>query len=72
MITKLVTGLFKSRAKELCIQMFKDPRMDNAFDKYIEDTKEFRARLKRPALTSREDLKNAINNNPNLEPFVEL
>jgi hypothetical protein len=46
--------------------------MVKAFDKYIEDTKEFKARLKRLGLTSREDLKNAINNNPNLPPFVEL
>jgi hypothetical protein len=72
MITKLVVGLFKSRAGELAKQAFKDPRMVDAFDKYIEDTKEFKARLKRLGLTSREDLKNAINNDPNLPPFVEL
>ena len=48
-----------------------DPRLTAVFEKYEKDTIAFKAELKRLGLTSREDLKNAINKNPRLEPFVE-
>ena len=50
---------------------FSDPRLTKVFDKYVEDTKKFKEELKRIGYTSREDLKNAINKNPRLEPFVD-
>ena len=52
--------------------MFKDPRMIKIFDTYIEDQKKFKAELKRLGLTSREDLKNACNKDPNLTPLKDL
>ena len=69
---KLVTAIFKNKAGKLAKGAFSDPRLAGAFDKYIEDTKQFKNKLKRLGLTGREDLKKAINNNPNLPPFVEL
>jgi len=69
---KLVTAIFKNKAGKIAKGVFSDPRLGSAFDKYVEDTKQFKNKLKRLGLTSREDLKNAINNDPNLKPFVEL
>ena len=70
-IGKLATAIFNNKAKKLSKNAFSDPRLANLFDKYVEDTKKFKEELKRLGLTSREDLKNAINNNPRLEPFVD-
>ena len=42
------------------------------FEKYEKDTIEFKAELKRLGLTSTEDLKNAINKDPRLKPFVDV
>lgn len=68
---KLVTAIFKNKANKLSKKAFSDPRLTKVFDKYVEDTKKFKEELKRLGLTSREDLKNAINKNPRLKPFVD-
>ena len=70
-IGKLATAIFNSKAKKLSKKAFSDPRLTKVFDKYVEDTKKFKDELKRLGLTSREDLKNAINKDPNLKPFVD-
>jgi hypothetical protein len=59
------------KADALTQKALADPRLTAVFDKYEEDTKKFKQELKRLGLTSTEDLKNAINKNPRLEPFVE-
>lgn len=68
---KLVTAIFNNKANKLSKKAFSDPRLNKVFDKYVEDTKKFKAELKRIGYTSTEDLKNAINKNPRLEPFVD-
>lgn len=70
-IGKLATAIFNNKAKKLSKKAFSDPRLTKVFDKYVEDTKKFKEELKRIGYTSREDLKNAINKNPRLEPFVD-
>jgi len=69
---KLVTAIFKNKANKLANKAFKDPRLTKVFDKYVEDTKKFKKELKDLGYTSREDLKNAINKDPNLKPFVDV
>lgn len=69
---KLVTAIFNNKAKKLSKKAFSDPRLTKVFDKYVEDTKKFKDELKRLGLTSREDLKTAINKDPNLKPFVDV
>lgn len=71
-IGKLATAIFNSKAKKLSKKAFSDPRLTKVFDKYVEDTKKFKAELKRLGLSSREDLKNAINKDPKLKPFVDV
>ena len=71
-IGKLATAIFNSKAKKLSKKAFGDPRLTKVFDKYVEDTKKFKAELKRLGLSSREDLKNAINKDPKLKPFVDV
>lgn len=68
---KLVTAIFNNKANKLSKKAFSDPRLTKVFDKYVEDTKKFKQELKDLGLSSREDLKNAINNNPRLKPFVD-
>ena len=70
-IGKLATAIFNNKAKKLSKKAFSDPRLTKVFDKYVEDTKKFKAELKRLGLTSTTDLKNAINKDPNLKPFVD-
>jgi len=71
-IGKLATAIFNNKAKKLSKNAFEDPRLANLFDKYVEDTKKFKEELKRLGYSSREDLKNAINKNPRLKPFVDV
>ena len=71
MITWMAKKVFQMKADALTRKAFADPRLTAVFDKYEEDTIEFKAELKRLGLTSTEDLKNAINKDPNLKPFVD-
>ena len=71
MITWLAKKVFQIKADALTQKAFADPRLTAVFDKYEEDTKKFKQELKDLGLTSTEDLKNAINKNPRLKPFVE-
>ena len=71
MITWLAKSIFNSKAKALIKAASCDPRLTSVFKKYEEDTKQFKQELKDLGLTSREDLKNAINKDPRLKPFVE-
>lgn len=71
MITWMAKKVFQMKAGALMRKAFADPRLTAVFDKYDEDTKKFKQELKDLGLTSTEDLKNAINKNPRLKPFVE-
>ena len=71
MIAWMARKVFQIKADALTQKAFADPRLTAVFDKYEEDTKKFKQELKDLGLTSREDLKNAINKDPNLKPFVE-
>ena len=71
MITWLAKSIFNSKAKALAKKASGDPRLTAVFEKYEKDTIEFKAELKRLGLSSREDLKNAINKDPRLKPFVD-
>ena len=71
MITWMAKKVFEIQADSLTNKFCSDPRLTNLFDKYVEDTKKFKKELKDLGLSSREDLKNAINKNPRLKPFVE-
>ena len=70
-IGKLATAIFNNKAKKLSKKAFSDPRLTKVFDKYVQDTKKFKEELKSLGYSSREDLKNAINKNPKLKPFVD-
>ena len=70
MITWMAKKVFEIQADSLTNKFCSDPT--NLFDKYVEDTKKFKEELKRLGLSSREDLKNAINKDPNLKPFVDV
>jgi len=72
MITWLAKKVFQMKADALIKAASCDPRLTSVFKKYEEDTKKFKAELKRLGLTSTEDLKNAINKNPRLKPFVDV
>ena len=72
MITWMAKKVFQMKADALTRKAFTDPRLTAVFDKYVEDTKKFKEELKRLGLSSREDLKNAINKNPRLKPFVDV
>ena len=72
MIGWLAKSIFNMKAKALSKKALSDPRLTAVFEKYQKDTIEFKAELKRLGLTSREDLKNAINKNPRLKPFVDV
>ncbi len=71
-IGKLATAIFNSKAKKLSKKAFSDPRLTKVFDKYVQDTKKFKEELKSLGYSSREDLKNAINKDPKLKPFVDV
>ena len=72
MIGWLAKRIFNTKAKALGKKASSDPRLTAVFEKYEKDTIEFKAELKRLGLTSTEDLKNAINKDPNLKPFVDI
>jgi len=72
MIVWLAKSIFNTKAKALGKKASSDPRLTAVFEKYEKDTKKFKQELKDLGLTSREDLKNAINKNPRLEPFVDV
>ena len=72
MITWLAKSIFNSKAKALFKKASGDPRLTAVFEKYEKDTIAFKAELKRIGYTSTEDLKNAINKNPRLKPFVDV
>ena len=72
MIAWLAKSIFNTKAKALGKKASGDPRLTAVFDKYEEDTKKFKQELKDLGYTSREDLKNAINKDPNLKPFVDV
>jgi hypothetical protein len=63
----LVKAVFKSKATKLGAAAFADPRLKNAFEDYIKDTKEFKDKLKRIGVTSSADLKKAIEKSPNID-----
>ena len=72
MITWLAKKVFQIKADALTQKAFADPRLTAVFEKYEEDTKKFKQELKDLGYTSQEDLKNAINKNPRLKPFVDV
>ena len=72
MITWLAKSIFNSKAKALAKKASVDPRLTAVFEKYERDTIEFKKELKDLGYSSREDLKNAINKNPRLKPFVDF
>ena len=72
MITWLAKSIFNSKAKALGKKASGDPRLTAVFEKYEEDTKQFKQELKDLGYTSTEDLKNAINKDPRLKPFVDV
>ena len=41
-IGKLATAIFNNKASKISKNAFEDPRMVKVFNKYIEDTKEFK------------------------------
>ncbi len=63
----LVKAVFNTKAKAIGLAAFSDPRLRSAFEDYIEDTKEFKAELKRRGITSTADLKKALKNDPNVD-----
>lgn len=65
-IGKLATAIFNSKAKKLSKKAFSDPRLTKLFNKYVEDTKDFKEELKSIGLTSSADLKKALESNPKL------
>ena len=65
-IGNLVNAIFKGKSKDLVNAFHSDPKLKKSFQKYIDDTNEFRKELKRLGYTSTEDLKKAIEKNPNL------
>jgi hypothetical protein len=68
MFKALVQGVFKMKAKALGMAFFNNPITHNAFQQYIDDTKKYKAKLKRVGLTSPEDLRKAFERSPNLDP----
>jgi hypothetical protein len=67
MIGWLATKVFKTQATKLGTAAFADPRLKTAFEDYIKDTKEFKAKLKRIGVSSPADLKKAIERCPNID-----
>ena len=63
----LVKAVFKSKATKLGAAAFADPRLKDAFEDYIKDTKEFKAKLKRIGVSSTADLKTAIKKSSNID-----
>ena len=66
MIVTLAKAVFNFKAKCLVRLFYSNPRVKKSFQTYIDDTKKFRKELKRLGLTSQEDLKKALANDPNL------
>lgn len=65
-IGTLANAIFKGKAKALVKAFYANPQLKKSLQKYIDDTNEFRKELKRLGYTSTEDLKKAIENDPNL------
>ena len=66
MIGNIAKRIFNFKAKALVKAFYANPQLKKSLQTYIDDTNKFRKELKRAGLTSTEDLKKAIENNPNL------
>lgn len=56
----LVKAIFKTKATALGKAAFADPGLHNAFQKYLDDTKEFKAKLKRHGVSDPQDMKKKL------------
>jgi len=70
-IGSIVQAIFKKKARKVSTDMFKDPRLADALDDYIKDTKEFKAELKRLGYTSIEDLKAATKASSRIPDYIQ-
>ena len=68
----LVKAVFKSKATAVGKTAFADPLLHKAFQDYIDDTKTFKAKLKKRGVTSPSDLRKAFEKDPNLDPDMLL
>jgi hypothetical protein len=69
MIGWLAKKVFEVQADSLTNKFCNDPRMTKLFEKYHEDTKEFKQELKDLGMTSLDDLRTAIKTRPGLKNF---
>jgi|TARA_Y100000385_G_C13059630_1_gene623713 hypothetical protein len=56
----LVKAVFNTKAKAVGKAAFADPLLHTAFQNYIDDTKKFKAKLKKAGITSTQDLKKSF------------
>ena len=68
----LLKAIFKSKATAVGKAAFADPLLHKAFQGYIDDTKKFKAKLKKIGVTSPSDLRKAFEKDPNLDPDMLL
>jgi hypothetical protein len=68
----LLKAVFKSKATVVGKAAFADPLLYKAFQDYIDDTKTFKAKLKKRGVTSSSDLRKAFEKDPNLDPDMLL
>jgi hypothetical protein len=60
MFKALVQGVFKMKAKALGMAFFNNPATHNAFQQYLDDTKEYKAKLKKHGVLDPKDMRKKL------------
>lgn len=60
MFKALVQGVFKMKAKALGTAFFYNPATHNAFQQYLDDTKEYKAKLKKHGVLDPKDMRKKL------------